>query len=187
MESTRRVPKHNVVEREVETLQGVLTNEKDVYNSRYVSLVGEQKSSEEQFDLDEINFAQFLDRTIEHFEKSSVKGFFLTLSLTKHVNYFPILTQRSFSFHNASGDTATLVKFIPKNRKNRLPGFASHYVGVGGLVIDFESKKVLVIQEKSGHDVNGWKIPGGLVDSSEYIATAVEREVSEETGKFVHI
>jgi len=47
MESTRRVPKHNVVEREVETLQGVLTNEKDVYNSRYVSLVGEQKSSEE--------------------------------------------------------------------------------------------------------------------------------------------
>ena len=133
--------------------------------------------------MDPAAFNKVLDSTIKHFEDSQVKGFFFTISLTKHSHLFPILSAKSFEFHNASGDHATLVKFIPKNRKNRLPGSASHYVGVGGLVIDFESKKVLVIQEKSGHDVNGWKIPGGLVDSGEYIATAVEREVFEETGK----
>ena len=39
MDIPREIPKENVVSREVETLQGVFTNEKDVYNSRYVSLV----------------------------------------------------------------------------------------------------------------------------------------------------
>lgn len=77
-----------------------------------------------------------------------------------------------------------MVKFLPKNRKNRLPGYSTHYVGVGGLVLDFEAGKLLVIKEKNGHDVNGWKVPGGLVDSGEYLADAVEREVIEETGKF---
>ena len=115
--------------------------------------------------------------------ENKVKGFFITLALSKHVQFFPTLTERGFSFHNASGDVATMVKFLPKNRKNRLPGYSTHYVGVGGLVMDFESGKILVIKEKNGHDVNGWKVPGGLVDNGEYLADAVEREVLEETCK----
>ena len=45
-------------------------------------------------------------------------------------------------------------------------------------------KKLLLVQEKSG-PLRGsgiWKLPTGLVEQGEDIATAAEREVLEETG-----
>ena len=165
----------------LEDLPDILTNEKDVYNSRYVNL--EANSTKIQDPQDTTVFKLLLKNTITHFEAKEVKGFFLTLNMSIFSCHLQTLLDLEFSFHNASGLMATLVKFIPKNRKNRLPGYASHYVGVGGLVLDFQSEKILVIKEKGGHDVDGWKVPGGLVDRGEYLADAVEREVFEETGK----
>ena len=179
---TRRIPKPNQVEKILESLPNIFTNEKDIYNSRYVNIVDNTNDSEIT-NLSTSHFTEMLDSTTTHFETNQVKGFFITVALTQHIHLFPVLQSKGFSFHNASGDIATFVKYLPKGRKNRLPGYASHYVGVGGLVLDFETGKVLVIKEKSGHDVTGWKIPGGLVDKGEYLADAVEREVLEETGK----
>ena len=49
-------------------------------------------------------------------------------------------------------------------------------------MLDKERKKVLCIQESKPIIENLWKLPGGLVETSESIHEAVVREVWEETG-----
>jgi 8-oxo-dGTP diphosphatase len=64
-----------------------------------------------------------------------------------------------------------------------IPPAASHYVGVGGVVLSADDE-LLVVQEKR-HILTRpgfYKLPGGLIDQGETIAQAAEREVWEETG-----
>lgn len=71
-----------------------------------------------------------------------------------------------------------------------MPGYASHYIGVGGFVVSKDWNKILSVQEKKPMIPGLWKLPGGLVEPGETIAAAVIREVFEETGvktKFVSI
>ena len=63
-----------------------------------------------------------------------------------------------------------------------MPAYASHYVGVGGLVFDSTQTKMLAIQERFYLAPDTWKLPGGRVDTGEEIGKAAEREVWEETG-----
>lgn len=82
--------------------------------------------------------------------------------------------------------------------EDTLPPGPSHFIGVGGFVLryvgnektqaedhDFNNYEVLVIKEKHGPSAklkDFWKLPGGLVDRMEDIASAATREVAEETG-----
>jgi len=67
---------------------------------------------------------------------------------------------------------------------DRLPAYADHYVGVGGIMVN-DMEEVLMIQERrsAGQGENKpWKFPGGYVDRGETVRQGVEREVLEETG-----
>ncbi|KAG8592822.1 hypothetical protein GDO81_000637 [Engystomops pustulosus] len=85
-----------------------------------------------------------------------------------------------FTFHHAENDTSTLTLWL-KDGPNRLPGNATHQVGVAGAVLDEVSGKVLVVQDRN-KTVNAWKFPGGLSDPGEDIGATAVREVFEETG-----
>ncbi|KAL2077688.1 hypothetical protein ACEWY4_027192 [Coilia grayii] len=85
-----------------------------------------------------------------------------------------------FTFHHARQDQAVLCLWMGEG-ESRLPGFATHQVGVAGAVVDESSGKVLVVQDKN-KTKNAWKFPGGLSEPGENIGATAVREVFEETG-----
>ena len=150
----------------------VLNNKSDAYNTRYIKDCDVPNSVEE--------FEAALEATLKRFREEKVKGIFLDIHMDKY-QLIGVLKKHQFTPHHTLDDIISFKAWIPEG-KCRLPSFSTHYAGVGGLVIDFESRKALVIKEKSGTDTFSWKIPGGLVDAGEYFSEAVEREVWEETG-----
>ncbi|KAM7389047.1 hypothetical protein PAMP_023045 [Pampus punctatissimus] len=85
-----------------------------------------------------------------------------------------------FTFHHAKHDHAVLSLWLGEG-ESRLPGFATHQLGVAGAVVDKSSGKVLVVQDRN-KTKNAWKFPGGLSDPGENIGDTAVREVFEETG-----
>ncbi|XP_049897793.1 nucleoside diphosphate-linked moiety X motif 6 isoform X2 [Epinephelus moara] len=85
-----------------------------------------------------------------------------------------------FTFHHAKHDHAVLALWLGEG-ESRLPGFATHQIGVAGAVVDESNGKVLVVQDRN-KTKNAWKFPGGLSDPGENIGATAVREVFEETG-----
>lgn len=150
----------------------IFVHSRDAYNTRYIQ--------SKDLPADAETFRRRMETTLGHFKEQKVKGVFLELSLEQHALVGPS-KELGFTFHHAEDQYLTMQKWVP-DTPSKLPHYATHYVGVGGLVIDFEAAKVLVIQERSGRDTMTWKVPGGLVDNGEYVGEAAEREVREETG-----
>jgi len=97
------------------------------------------------------------------------------------VALIPEAVALGFMFHHTAGDALTLTLQLQKGAF--VPPPASHYVGVGGMVLS-EDDEILVVQERRHIQTRPgfYKLPGGLLDQGETIARAVEREVREETG-----
>ncbi|KAF6095926.1 nudix hydrolase 6 [Phyllostomus discolor] len=85
-----------------------------------------------------------------------------------------------FRFHHAEADSATLTLWLGEG-PSRLPGYATHQVGVAGAVFDENTGKILVVQDRN-KSKNLWKLPGGLSEPGEDLGDTAVREVFEETG-----
>jgi len=87
---------------------------------------------------------------------------------------------QGFVYHHVNGGTLTLLNCLTADAEG--PPDATHYVGVGGVVIN-DCNELLVIREKyfDGRPAY-YKFPGGFVHIGEHLATAVIREVWEETA-----
>jgi len=73
-----------------------------------------------------------------------------------------------------------MCKWMDTTTADRLPAYANHFVGVGGMVIN-DNMEILLIRERRATK-KLWKLPGGFVDRGETLKAGVEREVLEETG-----
>ncbi|MDA0264295.1 MAG: NUDIX domain-containing protein [Chloroflexi bacterium] len=93
----------------------------------------------------------------------------------------PKAIDRGFDFHHTGDDYILLTCRLVAGA--HIPPFASHYIGIGGVVLTPEND-LLVVREKYG--VGGreptLKLPGGALVAGEHLGRAVEREVLEETG-----
>ena len=93
----------------------------------------------------------------------------------------PVAAAAGFSFHHAGPDHLTMT--LPLQPHAHIPHYATHNVGAGGVVID-ALDRLLVVSERFRPDLTRpyYKLPGGSLDPEEDLATAVVREVAEETG-----
>ena len=101
-----------------------------------------------------------------------------------HSAVIPIAAEHGFRFHHAEGDAAMLLNWLPADDPCPVPDFATHVIGLGGLVLN-DDLEVLCVKEKrapAATSQGSWKLPGGLIDLGEEIADGVAREVCEETG-----
>ncbi|XP_078736755.1 uncharacterized protein LOC144950491 [Lampetra fluviatilis] len=109
-----------------------------------------------------------------------VRGLWLCLPIER-ADLVPVAVKCGFVYHHALPSYCMLTAWLPRDSPSTLPAYASHYVGVGGLVVSGEGL-VLLIQEKFAKGHGCWKLPGGHVEPGEDLGEAVCREVREETG-----
>jgi ADP-ribose pyrophosphatase YjhB (NUDIX family) len=98
------------------------------------------------------------------------------------LNLMNVTSRYGFKFHHASPTGYVLMcLWMDPTTANRIPAYADHYVGVGGVIINAKGE-ILLIQERRDTEPRNWKFPGGFMDPGETIKQAAEREVLEETG-----
>ncbi|ELR25070.1 MutT domain protein-like family protein [Acanthamoeba castellanii str. Neff] len=130
---------------------------------------------------DLVVFGQMLEASLAQWRDEEKRGVWLKVPSTK-AHLISIAVELGFAFHHADPAYVMLTLWLPKKTPSTLPGFASHYVGVGGVVINDKTQEILVVKERNGPITKIWKFPGGMLELGEEIKDGVVREVKEETG-----
>jgi 8-oxo-dGTP pyrophosphatase MutT (NUDIX family) len=92
----------------------------------------------------------------------------------------PVATARGFFFHHANEDNVMLVSRLAEGAF--VPVHATHYIGVGGVVINDRQELLVVCERHRRTSQPYYKLPGGALQPGEHLVDAVLREVLEETG-----
>lgn len=118
-----------------------------------------------------------INKLIEIINESPKDTFWLEVEQSNSSIISEIL-KLEFNFHHTEENILTLVR----TQKEEIFPFASHYIGVGGVVI--HENKILTVIEKfdKAFRKNFYKLPGGFLNKDEHIRDAAIREVYEETG-----
>jgi 8-oxo-dGTP pyrophosphatase MutT (NUDIX family) len=104
----------------------------------------------------------------------------LAIPITK-ARLIPIAVDAGFRFHHSGRDHLMLTYQLAPEAF--IPPFATHYVGVGGVVLN-EKRELLVVWEKVDRTRRPYyyKLPGGVLKLGEHLVDGVMREIHEETG-----
>mgnify|MGYP000845574507 CR=1 FL=1 len=124
-------------------------------------------------------FVKKMESSIARWKEECMEVFWLTIPESKS-RLIPIALSYGFKFHHTQKDTLVLIKKMHEHAF--VVPYASHYIGVGGVVID-DKNRLLVVREfyKNGTSVH-YKLPGGTLEEHEHIEAGIIREVLEETG-----
>ncbi|KAF3443240.1 hypothetical protein FNV43_RR12922 [Rhamnella rubrinervis] len=166
--SSLSVSKHVMPEDGVELLSSV----EDLYGGVRVDMVES---------MDPKVFSTLLKASMSHWRQRGKKGIWIKLPI-ELANLVEAVVKEGFRYHHAEPDYLMLVCWIP-DTIDTLPANASHRVGIGAFVVN-DKREVLVVQETTGkfRGSGVWKLPTGVINEGEDIATAAVREVKEETG-----
>ena len=96
----------------------------------------------------------------------------------------PVAVDAGFTYHHASA--ANVLLTLQLEAGAFIPPYATHYVGVGGVVVN-DANELLVVSERykewnPNRKGFSFKLPGGALRPGEHVAEAAVREVYEETG-----
>ena len=120
-------------------------------------------------------FASSLRQSLTEWQNEGRRGIWITVQPGEGA-LIPIALGCGFAMHHVNDDgSLTLTRWLEKS-ESQLPRHATHQVGVGGLVLHPDGKRVLVVCEKYDEGKERYKLPGGLVDPGELMAAAAERD-----------
>ncbi|KAK9509124.1 hypothetical protein O3M35_006509 [Rhynocoris fuscipes] len=128
-------------------------------------------------DIDE--FTGKLKASLKEWEESGRRAVWFKVNISQ-AEWIPVLAEHGFRIHNGVGETVTMVRWLPKDEKSRVPIYAHNMVGAGAVVLT-EDNKILTVRERF-RQMPFWKLPGGYVEPHEDIVEAAMREVLEETN-----
>ncbi len=135
--------------------------------------------SPDSLPTDDGAFSKRLAQSLKIWEKKGFQLVWLEVPIAKS-ELIPVAVQTGFSFHH-SGETY-LMMTRPLVDNAFIPGFATHYIGAGGVVINEKSEVLVVCEKHRGGSRPYYKLPGGALHPGEHLAEAVVREIMEETG-----
>nr|XP_020449726.1 nucleoside diphosphate-linked moiety X motif 6 [Monopterus albus] len=154
---------------------GVLTGQVDRFGGVTVNLADAGLPA----DISEGAFSRLLQDSLVQWKSEGKAAVWLRIPISLS-RCAAASSTHGFTFHHAKHDHSVLALWLGEG-KSRLPGFATHQVGVAGAVVDESTGKVLVVQDRN-KTKNAWKFPGGLSEPGENIGATAIREVFEETG-----
>lgn len=134
----------------------------------------------EQLPTDPQEFEQRLAYSLAEWQAADLKLVWLDVPVEK-ARLIPVATEAGFTFHHSH--ERTLMMTYRLQPEALIPGYATHCIGAGGVVLNDE-RKLLVVNERHRRDKSRpyYKLPGGALHPGEHLADAVIREVFEETG-----
>lgn len=133
----------------------------------------------EQLPLDAIQFTTVLRRSLDTWRSAGRRLVWLDVPLGRAA-LIPVAVDAGFFFHHSNeGDLMMVCRLV---EDAFVPTHATHYIGVGGVVIN-ERQELLVVCERHRRTSQiYYKLPGGALQPGEHLVDAVLREVHEETG-----
>jgi 8-oxo-dGTP pyrophosphatase MutT (NUDIX family) len=150
-------------------------------------------SSPDQFGgviLDSANLpddvAQFTDQlhhSLEAWREAGFRLVWLDVPLERAA-LVPVAAAAGFFFHHSNDTDVMMVRRLVESAF--VPTHATHYIGVGGVVINDRQELLVVCERHRRTSRPYYKLPGGALQPGEHLVDAVLREVLEETGVQVH-
>ena len=124
-------------------------------------------------------FKQQLQQSLDSWTAEGFKAVWLEIPNEK-VALVPVAVDNGFSYHHAADSRVLLTR--PLVDGAYIPPYATHYIGVGGVVLN-DAGELLVVSERYRRGTGpSYKLPGGALLPGEHIVDAALREVLEETG-----
>src|SRR5258707_6276093 len=128
---------------------------------------------------DPAEFAKRLDRSLETWRTDGKRLVWLGVPLARAA-LIPLAVKAGFFFHHSDeGDLMMVCRLV---EGAFVPTHATHYIGVGGVVINARQELLVVCERHRRTSQIYYKLPGGALQPGEHLVDAVLREVLEETG-----
>lgn len=87
-----------------------------------------------------------------------------------------VASKHGFFFHHAhhTGNYVLMILWMDTRTPCRIPAYAHHYIGIGGIVLkqseaDPSQIEIALIKEHRSNQPEKWKLPGGFMDPGEKI------------------
>jgi len=138
-------------------------------------VVVESESLPEQAEV----FEAALRQSLQTWKSGGVRLVWVAVPLERAA-LIPIAVAAGFTFHHTNADALMLVARLVEDAF--VPLHATHYVGVGGVVINARDELLVVCEKHRRTKQPYYKLPGGALQPGEHLVEAVTREVLEETG-----
>jgi 8-oxo-dGTP pyrophosphatase MutT (NUDIX family) len=124
-------------------------------------------------------FADALRRSIDDWRRNGFRLVWLDVPL-QVAALVPVAAAAGFFFHHSNETDVMMVLRLVDDAF--VPTHATHYIGVGGVVINDRQELLVVCERYRRGNRPYYKLPGGALQPGEHLVDAVLREVREETG-----